>query len=212
MFSAVPHVSDRVLRPMILTKQLELPSQGYGDFPYVSPQTPRTNLVKELEKYNHPSHDFTIKSWAKEPPVFVKQRPLAKPQYRYEPLSIAAPMNLSFGCSPGYSLPPPSPTSSVSSTMSDQSETLDLSMKRSSHLDLSMKRSSHDGVFDDHVLSDGSQDEPVDFSRKPVDVYENGIVVGGEEGDVAAPVSSYETTMACLGESPGDSPGYESAS
>ena len=72
-----------------------------------------------------------------------------------------------------------------------------------------MKRSSH--VFDDHALSDDSQEEPVDFSRKPVDVYENGIPVGGEEGDVTAPVSSYDT-MACQADSPGDSPGYESAS
>ena len=43
--------TDRVLRPMILTKQLEL---GQNLTPVVSPQTPRNNLAKELEKYNRP--------------------------------------------------------------------------------------------------------------------------------------------------------------
>ncbi|XP_061175496.1 myelin transcription factor 1-like [Saccostrea echinata] len=41
--------SDRVLRPMILTKQLELGSDLSS---LVSQQTPRNNLAKELEKYN----------------------------------------------------------------------------------------------------------------------------------------------------------------
>ncbi|XP_022315597.2 myelin transcription factor 1-like isoform X5 [Crassostrea virginica] len=41
--------SDRVLRPMILTKQLEL---GTDLSSLVSQQTPRSNLAKELEKYN----------------------------------------------------------------------------------------------------------------------------------------------------------------
>ncbi|XP_056018526.1 myelin transcription factor 1-like isoform X2 [Ostrea edulis] len=41
--------SDRVLRPMILTKQLEL---GTDLSSLVSQQTPRNNLAKELEKYN----------------------------------------------------------------------------------------------------------------------------------------------------------------
>ncbi len=48
--------SDRVLRPMILTKQLDLP-QSMNDY-YVSPATPRTNLAKELEKYNRPPVDY----------------------------------------------------------------------------------------------------------------------------------------------------------
>ncbi|KAJ8306602.1 hypothetical protein KUTeg_017147 [Tegillarca granosa] len=44
--------SDRVLRPMILTKQLELSSGGSPSV--VSASTPRNNLAKELEKYNRP--------------------------------------------------------------------------------------------------------------------------------------------------------------
>ncbi|KAK3089153.1 hypothetical protein FSP39_001302 [Pinctada imbricata] len=43
--------TDRVLRPMILTKQLEL---GQNMTSVVSAQTPRNNLAKELEKYNRP--------------------------------------------------------------------------------------------------------------------------------------------------------------
>ncbi|OWF45746.1 Suppression of tumorigenicity 18 protein [Mizuhopecten yessoensis] len=42
--------TDRVLRPMILTKQLELQSIDS----VVSTSTPRGNLAKELEKYNRP--------------------------------------------------------------------------------------------------------------------------------------------------------------
>ena len=44
---------DRKLRPMIQTKQLDLP-QSINDVSYVSQPTPRTNLAKELEKYNRP--------------------------------------------------------------------------------------------------------------------------------------------------------------
>ncbi|XP_076082290.1 uncharacterized protein LOC143053267 isoform X2 [Mytilus galloprovincialis] len=42
--------SDRILRPMILTKQLEL----QGTDSVVSTSTPRGNLAKELEKYSRP--------------------------------------------------------------------------------------------------------------------------------------------------------------
>lgn len=173
---------------MILTKQLELPAQGYGDYPYVSPQTPRTNLVKELEKYNRPANDTSLKSVSPRTKdsingdrssVIAKQRPLPKLQYRYEPLSMG-PMNLSIKS--GFSLPPPSPTGSVSSTGSDQSETLDLSMKRSSQ----------DILLDDQALSDVSQNEPVDFSRKSIELYENGLSAMGGEDHVTAPMSPYD--------------------
>ena len=173
---------------MILTKQLELPAQGYGDFPYVSPQTPRTNLVKELEKYNRPANDSGLKSVsartkdpvsADRPSIVAKQRPLPKLQYRYEPVAVA-PMNLS--TKTGFSLPPPSPTGSVSSTGSDQSVTLDLSMKRSSQ----------EIILDDEALSDSSQDEPVDFSKKSLELYENGISVGGGEDHVTTPMLPFD--------------------
>ena len=42
--------SDRILRPMILTKQLDL----QGSDSIVSTSTPRGNLAKELEKYSRP--------------------------------------------------------------------------------------------------------------------------------------------------------------
>ena len=51
-----PYVSpgtDRVLRPMILTKQLDLP-QSMNDAYTNTASTPRTNLAKELEKYSRP--------------------------------------------------------------------------------------------------------------------------------------------------------------
>ncbi|KAL8598650.1 hypothetical protein ACOMHN_013533 [Nucella lapillus] len=43
--------SDRILRPMILAKQLELQESNQGATPT---PTPRSNLAKELEKYNRP--------------------------------------------------------------------------------------------------------------------------------------------------------------
>ena len=51
-----PYVSpgtDRVLRPMILAKQLDLP-QSMNDAYTNTASTPRTNLAKELEKYSRP--------------------------------------------------------------------------------------------------------------------------------------------------------------
>ncbi|ESO92509.1 hypothetical protein LOTGIDRAFT_162409 [Lottia gigantea] len=45
--------TDRILRPMILTKQLEL--QSINSPSVVSQSTPRNNLAKELEKYNRPA-------------------------------------------------------------------------------------------------------------------------------------------------------------
>ena len=42
--------TDRVLRPMIVAKQLDLPESQID----VPSQTPRTDLVRQLDKYNRP--------------------------------------------------------------------------------------------------------------------------------------------------------------
>ncbi|KAK7495929.1 hypothetical protein BaRGS_00012919 [Batillaria attramentaria] len=55
--------SDRILRPMILTKQLELQDTN----PVVSTATPRSNLAKELEKYNRPTADIAPSQPPKQP-------------------------------------------------------------------------------------------------------------------------------------------------
>ncbi|KAL3869482.1 hypothetical protein ACJMK2_042159 [Sinanodonta woodiana] len=80
--SAGQSASDRVLRPMILTKQLDLLG---ADASGVSTSTPRTNLVKELEKYNrslevHVNSDSKSKGSDKdqqfrEKPSILKERP-----------------------------------------------------------------------------------------------------------------------------------------
>ncbi|KAK3601539.1 hypothetical protein CHS0354_027680 [Potamilus streckersoni] len=80
--SADQSASDRVLRPMILTKQLDLLG---ADASGVSTTTPRTNLVKELEKYNrslevHVNSDSKSKGSDKDQPLrekpsIVKERP-----------------------------------------------------------------------------------------------------------------------------------------
>ncbi|XP_046565815.1 myelin transcription factor 1-like isoform X2 [Haliotis rubra] len=89
---------DRVLRPMILTKQLDLNTFDYP--PVVSTTTPRNNLAKELEKYNRPTTDVgqsaakaahkpkpvpKIKDTAPDRPNILSRRPHYKPQYRYDP-------------------------------------------------------------------------------------------------------------------------------
>ncbi|CAE1160587.1 MYT1L [Acanthosepion pharaonis] len=99
--------SDRVLRPMILTKQLDLPCYEYP--PYVSTSTPRTNLAKELEKYNRPPTEFQTyqsklypgkpiapkpKDSGIERPNILSKRPNYKPQYRYDP-QVPVALNLS---------------------------------------------------------------------------------------------------------------------
>ncbi|CAH1773373.1 unnamed protein product [Owenia fusiformis] len=90
--------SDRVLRPMILTKQLDLENYNYP--PYVSPTTPRTNLAKELDKYNRvPSQQSAsaklmksgfpgkIKDIPERPNILSRNnRSSYKPQYLYEPV------------------------------------------------------------------------------------------------------------------------------
>ncbi|XP_041360391.1 myelin transcription factor 1-like isoform X2 [Gigantopelta aegis] len=91
--------SDRVLRPMILTKQLDLNTFGFGSS--VSQATPRNNLAKELEKYNRTHQEAAEpptkpkvlvlppkpRDFAPERPNILSRRPHYKPQYRYDPSS-----------------------------------------------------------------------------------------------------------------------------
>lgn len=128
--------SDRVLRPMILTKQLEL--QGYDNYPpCVSTTTPRNNLVKELEKYNRstevqstepkgysanvpkPTYVPKPKESGIDRPNILSKRPHYKPQYRFDP-QIPMAMNLSLR------------TPSAGSPDETASQSLDLSVKRTS--------------------------------------------------------------------------------
>ncbi|KAK7100449.1 hypothetical protein V1264_023408 [Littorina saxatilis] len=61
--------SDRILRPMILAKQLELQESNQGATPT---PTPRGNLAKELEKYNRSTVEASASQTAKPaPPVAV---------------------------------------------------------------------------------------------------------------------------------------------
>ena len=161
---AVMASSDRKLRPMIQAKQLDLP-QSINDFSYASMATPRTNLAKELEKYNRPQVDFQanknivpkLKDMSSNPvptptnpggpgpdrPNILSRRPHYKPQYRYDP---QGPMNLSMKSEEGGM------------------ETLDLSMKKVGDFEGS------EGQQRPSVLmtSRGGQlqEEPMDFSTK----------------------------------------------
>ena len=138
---------------MILTKQLDLP-EGYGPGSHnVSPQTPRTNLAKELEKYNRPpseqqaSFKTLISPKVKEAisapdrPNILLKKPHYKPQYRYDPIG---PINLSTRTEVSQALP------------SIEVETLDLSMK-------------HTAEPSSPQLSVDEQQEPMDFTKKTLD-------------------------------------------
>ncbi|XP_013413846.1 myelin transcription factor 1-like protein isoform X2 [Lingula anatina] len=159
--------SDRVLRPMIMTKQLDLPPEGSISYPgYVSSATPRANLSKELEKYANPIMDFqtyqakvSCKPIAPKPkenssdrPNILSKRPGYKPQYRYDTPAIpsahqgAAPLNLS------------KRTLSISSNSSN--DTLDLSVKKAS-LEEKEKQ-----LSPTTPCATVSQEEPMDFSIK----------------------------------------------
>ncbi|KAK6188152.1 hypothetical protein SNE40_004399 [Patella caerulea] len=87
--------TDRILRPMILTKQLEL--QSINSPSVVSQTTPRNNLAKELEKYNRPA-DTTAPAQILKPPKpkvrdmsgpdrpnILSKRPHFRPQNRPAP-------------------------------------------------------------------------------------------------------------------------------
>lgn len=109
------------MRPMILTKQLELQDTN----PVVSTTTPRSNLAKELEKYNRPTTDISTnqpqkvqspvtancgsaacdsnpkpsrpRDNAPERPNILSRRPRFKPRYSYVPSS---PVSLNMGMPP----------------------------------------------------------------------------------------------------------------
>jgi len=105
--------SDRVLRPMIVAKQLDLPDGPAGTEIGSPQQTPRTQLTRELEKYNRPVMAIqttalslaTVKKESSPPsqphtperPNILNKRPHHfRPQYRYEPSQGAcSPLNLS---------------------------------------------------------------------------------------------------------------------
>lgn len=161
--------SDRVLRPMIVAKQLDLPDGLTGD--YVSQQTPRTNLTKELEKYNRPmdyassssssSSAVRVSSVKKEVlhmperPNILSKRPhhLKPPQSRYDSLgsATAVPLNLSIRAPPGEkALVSPS-----------DEQTLDLSIKKAPESEASSEAIAVDG--------EPVQNEPMDFSKKTLD-------------------------------------------
>ena len=61
--TGTPGNTDRVLRPMIVAKQLDL-AQSITDYSVTQQVTSRTNLTKELDKYNRPKGDTKINSVA----------------------------------------------------------------------------------------------------------------------------------------------------
>ena len=188
--------SDRVLRPMIVTKQLDLPESGQGDAPQ---QTPRTNLAKELEKYNRPppldvaaspqnsstikAEEPTVLSKPKEPihaperPNILSKRPhYNRPQNRYDPSAILPPPSmpeipLSGAATSGMTTTVTSPLNL--STKNNQDVNF---MDDNGTLDLSMKRSGSESDRDTPKLTIVSpslpieiQEEPMDFSKKTLD-------------------------------------------
>ncbi|XP_025108837.1 myelin transcription factor 1-like protein isoform X5 [Pomacea canaliculata] len=86
--------SDRILRPMILTKQLELQDKN----PVVSATTPRGNLAKELEKYNRPTMDVPAVSGQLHQSVHLTQ-PQLQPKVEVDASPTSAP-SLSFADKP----------------------------------------------------------------------------------------------------------------
>ena len=173
---------DRVLRPMILTKQLDLP-QSMNDYSFVSPATPRTNLAKELDKYNRPpvDHQFgkpiapkpkecqppkpptPAVSSAPERPNILSKRPHYKPQYRYDP---GGPMNLS--------------TKLKCENSPDMAhETLDLSIKKEGQ--------QRPTVLVTPQSAAHMQEEPMDFSTKSISSPSSGTYMS----PISSPVSSH---------------------
>ena len=196
--------SDRGLRPMILTKQLDL--QGYGEYPSVSPTTPRTNLAKELEKYNRPTMDYQYmgKPIAPKPnkdggptakvvagpdrPNILSKRPHYKPQYRYDPLPAA--MNLTTKNN----------NNNVILGEDDITETLDLSVKRNATPDSS--DSAHLDILVNSEMQAASgtpnemlQEEPMDFSMKTQDVCTSSLSTTISMVSMASPCSTSGATI-----------------
>ena len=206
--------SDRVLRPMIVTKQLDLPEGPQGEFPCVAQPTPRTNLPKELEKYNRPPSQtdasFAMKAPAspgaavkpKEPvppvhiperPNILSKRPHFKPQYRYDP--HGGPLNLST-----KSLAPP----------------LHEPLDNSGTLDLSLKKEAGASTSQQQQQVEEEQQEPIDFSKKTLDSQSIAdLVCGGARASPLVtssqsppPLHHLPLELPMLGETPvlGDSP------
>jgi hypothetical protein len=156
---------------MIVTKQLDL--AGY-DYPsYIAPQTPRTNLAKELEKYNRLPSDFQTPTYvAKASAGIVQKMPPLQQQKQQQQQSkdcasaiIERPNILSKRphYKPQYRYDPQPINLSkrdLPSPAGDKSETLDLSMKPCKGTLLNIPRSmAMTGPGTDQV-------EPVDFSKK----------------------------------------------
>jgi hypothetical protein len=97
---------------MIVAKQLDLPDGPTGTEVGSPQQTPRTQLTRELEKYNRPVVAVqaaalsltTVKKDPAQTPPHTPERPNIlnkrphhfRPQYRYEPMQGAcSPLNLS---------------------------------------------------------------------------------------------------------------------
>lgn len=184
--------SDRVLRPMIVAKQLDLPDGLTGD--YVSQQTPRTNLTKELEKYNRPM-DYASSSSSSssavrvsnvkkevlhmpERPNILSKRPhhLKPPQSRYDSLgsSTGVPLNLSIRA----------PLGEKALVSPSDEQTLDLSIKKAPELEAVDEAGAVDG--------DPVQNEPMDFSKKTLDSQ----AIGGEgDGELVIETIAQETSV-----------------
>ncbi|CAC5386209.1 MYT1 [Mytilus coruscus] len=113
--------SDRILRPMILTKQLEL----QGTDSVVSTSTPRGNLAKELEKYSRPDlnkvHDqqgtsATTPVQKPPPKKDLSERPNILRRPSFKPKLARSPSSSSES---SITLPLNQPVSSTSSTISN---------------------------------------------------------------------------------------------
>ena len=157
---------------MIVTKQLDLP-ESQSEYSVLAHQTPRTNLAKELEKYNRPPVDYLNKNGKsakllERPNILGKQtisahlqlngnrtQPPPIKQELFEPSEQNRPLNLS-------------PKGAIPTTISEnlENEILDLSMKRGDDEDGFAQRPS---VLVSPNSAGGEQDEPMDFSKKTLD-------------------------------------------
>ncbi len=175
--------SDRVLRPMIVTKQLDLPDSVQTEQPQ---QTPRTNLAKELEKYNRPMLEQSASTTGanttpakgtppvkalKEPvhapdrPNILSKKPHYRPQYRYDPTGTSSSQE-SCTSSPTGGAPPPAPLNlSVKEPSVDDNGTLDLSMKTKPGSESETTESQESSSASEPL----AQEEPMDFSKKTLD-------------------------------------------
>lgn len=180
---------------MIVAKQLDLPDGLTGDC--VSQQTPRTNLTKELEKYNRPmdyaaSSSSTVRAASvkkevlhmPERPNILSKRPHhLKLQCRYDAPGAAGPLNLSIKEAAAVSASGDKPDVSPSSS---DDQTLDLSIKKAAPVS-----EAEDGGGADSEDGEPVQNEPMDFSKKTLD--SQALVEGGSaDAEGVAPKASDE--------------------